>query len=134
MRRAASPISSYSLSALEGELSRQEESGKRVRLGRETPPERLAGGRRVARFELDAWRGKIDQLAAEIRRIELDLERSVVKAPFSGIVAAELTEVGQWVGKGTTVMIFNVRTDVRFADNVFKIPYYQVHRNAGNDR
>ena len=37
-------------------------------------------------------------------------------------------------GKGTTVMIFNVRTDVRFADNVFKIPYYQVHRNSGNDR
>ena len=57
-----------------------------------------------ARFELDAWRGKIDQLAAEIRRIELDVARSVVKAPFSGIVAAELTEVGQWVGKGATVM------------------------------
>lgn len=57
-----------------------------------------------ARFELDAWRGKIDQLAAEIRSTELDLERSVVKAPFSGVVAAELTEVGQWVGKGTTVM------------------------------
>jgi RND family efflux transporter MFP subunit len=57
-----------------------------------------------ARFELEAWRGRIDQLAAEIRRIRLDLERSVVTAPFSGIVAAELTEVGQWVGKGTTVM------------------------------
>ncbi len=57
-----------------------------------------------ARYELDAWRAKIDQLAAEIRRIQLDVDRSVVKAPFSGIVAAELTEVGQWVGKGTTVM------------------------------
>ncbi|WP_419906961.1 outer membrane lipoprotein carrier protein LolA [Hoeflea sp.] len=48
-------------------------------------------------------------------------------------------ELRQWTitdaqGKGTTVMIFNVRTDVRFADNVFKIPYYQVHRNSGNDR
>jgi len=57
-----------------------------------------------AHYELDAWRAKIDQLAAEIRRIQLELDRSVVKAPFSGIVAAELTEVGQWVGKGTTVM------------------------------
>lgn len=57
-----------------------------------------------AGFELDAWRGRIDQLAAEIRRIQLDLDRSVVKAPFSGIVAAEMTEVGQWVGKGATVM------------------------------
>jgi membrane fusion protein (multidrug efflux system) len=57
-----------------------------------------------AGFELDAWRGRIDQLTAEIRRIQLDLERSVVKAPFSGIVASEMTEVGQWVGKGATVM------------------------------
>ena len=57
-----------------------------------------------SRYELEAWRAKIDQLAAEIRRIELDIDRSVVKAPFAGIVAAELTEVGQWVGKGTTVM------------------------------
>lgn len=57
-----------------------------------------------ARFELEAWRGRVDQLAAEIRRIELDLERSVVKSPFAGVVATELTEVGQWVGKGATVM------------------------------
>ena len=57
-----------------------------------------------ALFELDAWRGRVDQLAAELRRIRLDQERSVVKAPFSGIVASELTEVGQWVGKGTTVV------------------------------
>ena len=57
-----------------------------------------------SRYELDAWRAKIDQLAAEVRRIRLDIDRSVVKAPFSGIVASELTEVGQWVGKGTTVM------------------------------
>jgi RND family efflux transporter MFP subunit len=40
----------------------------------------------------------------EIRRIELDVIRSIVKAPFSGIVAAELTEVGQWIGKGAAVM------------------------------
>lgn len=57
-----------------------------------------------ARFELEAWRGRTDQLAAEIRRIQLDLERSIVRAPFAGVVAAELTEVGQWVGKGATVM------------------------------
>ncbi len=57
-----------------------------------------------ARFEREAWRGRVDQLAAEIRRIELDVTRSVVKAPFSGIVAAEFTEVGQWLGKGATVM------------------------------
>ena len=57
-----------------------------------------------ARFELEAWRGRVDQLAAEIRRIQLDIDRSVIRAPFSGIVAAELTELGQWVGKGASIM------------------------------
>ena len=56
-----------------------------------------------ARFELEAWRGRVDQLAAEIRRIELDIDRSIVRAPFAGVVASELTELGQWVSKGTPV-------------------------------
>ena len=48
-------------------------------------------------------------------------------------------ELRQWTitdaqGKATSVMIFNVRTDVKFADNVFEIPYYQVHRSRGSDR
>ncbi|MEM9105559.1 MAG: outer membrane lipoprotein carrier protein LolA [Pseudomonadota bacterium] len=46
-------------------------------------------------------------------------------------------ELRQWTitdaqGKSTTVMIFDVRTDVEFADNVFKVPYNQVH--ATQDR
>lgn len=43
-------------------------------------------------------------------------------------------ELRQWTitdaqGKDTTVMIFNVQADVRFADNVFTVPYDQVHRS-----
>lgn len=46
-------------------------------------------------------------------------------------------ELRQWTitdaqGKATTVMIFDVQTDVKFADNVFKVPYNQVH--ASEDR
>ena len=46
-------------------------------------------------------------------------------------------ELRQWIitdaqGKDTTVMIFDVQTDVKFADNVFKVPYNQVH--ASEDR
>jgi outer membrane lipoprotein-sorting protein len=48
-------------------------------------------------------------------------------------------ELRQWTitdaqGKDTTVMIFNVQKDVRFADNVFKVPYDQVRedRNGAN--
>lgn len=43
-------------------------------------------------------------------------------------------ELRQWTitdaqGKGTTVMIFNVQNDVKFAENVFEVPYDQVHKS-----
>jgi multidrug efflux pump subunit AcrA (membrane-fusion protein) len=41
---------------------------------------------------------------AEVRRIEDDLERHTVRAPFAGHVVAEHTEVGQWVDRGGAVV------------------------------
>ena len=48
-------------------------------------------------------------------------------------------ELRQWTitdpqGKDTTVMIFNVQKDVKFADNVFKVPYDQVHASQNTNR
>lgn len=57
-----------------------------------------------ARFEFEAWEGRAARLSAEIARIELDLERSFVKSPFAGVIAEEMTEQGQWIGKGDTVV------------------------------
>ncbi len=57
----------------------------------------------ASRYERDAWQGRSDQLSAEISRIRLDVERSSVKAPFSGVVVAERCEVGEWVGRGDPV-------------------------------
>jgi len=58
----------------------------------------------ASRYERDAWRGRSDQLSAEISRIRLDVERSSVKAPFSGVVVAERCEVGEWVDRGDPVV------------------------------
>ncbi len=57
-----------------------------------------------SRYESDAWQGKVDQLSSDIARLELDISRSTVRAPFSGIVVAERTDLGQWVGKGQPVL------------------------------
>lgn len=48
-------------------------------------------------------------------------------------------ELRQWTitdaqGKDTTVMIFNVQNDVKFANSVFKVPYDQVHASKNIDR
>lgn len=44
-------------------------------------------------------------------------------------------ELKQWTirdaqGKDTSVMIYNVQTGVRFADNVFEVPYTEVHKRT----
>ncbi|MBU4531837.1 MAG: outer membrane lipoprotein carrier protein LolA [Hoeflea sp.] len=46
-------------------------------------------------------------------------------------------ELKQWTirdaqGKDTSVMIYNVQTGVRFADNVFEVPYAEVHKQPRN--
>ncbi len=57
-----------------------------------------------ARFEFDAWKGKTEQLTADIARTNLNIERSTVRAPFAGVVVAERIDLGEWVGKGDAVL------------------------------
>lgn len=53
--------------------------------------------------EQAAWQGRVENLEAEIARVEDDLERLVVRAPFSGVVVRERTQVGEWVTVGGPV-------------------------------
>ncbi len=57
-----------------------------------------------ARYEFDAWQGRIDTLRAEIAGIQYDIERSTIRAPFNGVVVARHTEVGQWSEVGNRVL------------------------------
>jgi RND family efflux transporter MFP subunit len=57
----------------------------------------------AAQYSRAAGAGRVDQLQAEIATIELALERSIVRAPFAGVVTAERTQVGEWVGRGDPV-------------------------------
>ncbi len=53
-----------------------------------------------ARSEHAAWRSRVENYEAQIAQAELDLERSVVRAPFAGVVVAEHAEVGEWIPVG----------------------------------
>jgi RND family efflux transporter MFP subunit len=55
-------------------------------------------------FEMTAWQGRVEQLTAEIARIDHDLERCIIRAPFAGTVVAEHTEVGEWVAVGDAIV------------------------------
>lgn len=55
-------------------------------------------------YEYHAWQARIEQLKAEIDRIDFDLQQSLIRAPFAGTVTAKRTEVGQWVDVGDPVI------------------------------
>ncbi len=55
-------------------------------------------------FETTAWQGRVEQLMAEIARIDHDLERCTIRAPFAGSVLEEHTEVGEWIAVGEAVV------------------------------
>lgn len=54
--------------------------------------------------EAAAWQGRAEAVRAEIARLEDDLERATITAPFSGAVVAEHVDVGEWVGVGDPVV------------------------------
>jgi RND family efflux transporter MFP subunit len=55
------------------------------------------------RFQAAALESRIRALRSRIEAIRYDLERCTVRAPFSGFVVAEHTEVGQWAKKGGAI-------------------------------
>jgi membrane fusion protein, multidrug efflux system len=55
-------------------------------------------------YEHQALQARIENLKAEIERIEYDLEQSEITAPFAGVVIEKRTELGQWVGIGDEVV------------------------------
>lgn len=56
-----------------------------------------------AASEFEAWEGRVAQLGAEVARLEDDLERTTVRAPFAGVVVREMVAEGEWLAAGGAV-------------------------------
>jgi RND family efflux transporter MFP subunit len=50
--------------------------------------------------ESEAWTGRVSQLRSDVARLEIDLRRATVKAPFAGVVVREHTAEGEWLAIG----------------------------------
>ncbi len=46
---------------------------------------------------------RLEMQQAEVARLEDELERHTIRAPFAGYVVREQTEIGEWLGKGAAV-------------------------------
>lgn len=55
-------------------------------------------------YEFNAWEGRVEQLQADLARLNDDIERCTIRAPFAGVVTEERTEVGEWLGVGDPVV------------------------------
>lgn len=69
--------------------------------------------------EVEANDGRVSQLTAEAARLVDELERTTIRAPFSGVVVAEHTAVGQWIGSGGAVAEL---VDVRDLEVTLAVP------------
>ena len=57
-----------------------------------------------ARFDHRSLLRKRDTLGEELERLRIQLDKSVIRAPFDGIVLNRLKERGEWVSPGTAVI------------------------------
>ncbi len=57
-----------------------------------------------AESEFRAWEGRLEQTRADIERIELDIQRCTIRAPFAGAVVHEFIDVGSWLRIGDPVV------------------------------
>ncbi|HRK33455.1 MAG TPA: efflux RND transporter periplasmic adaptor subunit, partial [Candidatus Hydrogenedentes bacterium] len=71
------------------------------------------------RFTLEASEHRVGTLKAEVERIEEEIAKKVIRAPFSGVVIDRVTEVGDWKDTGQAIAVF-ARDDV--LDVIVNVP------------
>ncbi len=71
------------------------------------------------RFEAMAWEKRVRQRDAQISRLEDELAKKTITAPFSGFVAKKHTEVGQWVEQGGDIVTL---IDLAYVHVVVQVP------------
>lgn len=77
-----------------------------------------------AKTKLETLRAQIESLKAVVKKREIDLERTKLRAPFDGYVVKRLVSVGELVGP-STVCYEMVRIDLLWF--LFKVPQELAH-------
>ncbi len=81
-------------------------------------------------YESVALRGRVERLRADIDLTRDDIERCTIQAPFPGVVVAERTEVGQWLGRGDPVVELMSTEDLEVSVDVPELHFAQLRVNT----
>ena len=55
-------------------------------------------------FDFTAWEGRVERLRAEIGQLNEDIKQTTIRAPYSGVVVGERTQIGEWIEVGGAVV------------------------------
>jgi RND family efflux transporter MFP subunit len=85
------------------------------------------------RFRARALERRANSLNAEVERIELEIKKAVIRAPFDGVVIRRSVDRGEWLAEGKTVAVL-ARDDV--IDVMVEVPesYIRQVRSGGRVR
>ncbi|MFQ5900866.1 MAG: efflux RND transporter periplasmic adaptor subunit, partial [Thermodesulfobacteriota bacterium] len=85
---------------------------------------------REDRLTVQELREDLAAIEAEILRLEDELKKKTVRAPFDGVITRELTEVGQWVQKGGDIVHI---VDLSMMRIIVDMPEQYVSNIKGNE-
>jgi RND family efflux transporter MFP subunit len=80
------------------------------------------------RFGVKGIEKRAASLKAEVERIEIELQKKIIRAPFGGVVIKRHVDRGEWLAEGATVAILAKDDVVDIVVNVSEkfIPYIQI--------
>jgi RND family efflux transporter MFP subunit len=80
------------------------------------------------RFRVKGLEKRAESLKAEVERIEIELQKKTIRAPFDGIVIKRHVDRGEWLAEGETVAVLAKDDVVDIVANVSErfIPFIQI--------
>ena len=80
------------------------------------------------RFRVRGIEKRVSSLKAEVERVEIELQKKIIRAPFDGIVIERQVDRGEWLDEGATVAILAKDDVVDIVADVSEefIPFIQV--------
>lgn len=97
--RAALAKAEYELATMEGQARIARQEWERLQLGNGEEPNPLV----LYAPQLKNARAALLSARASLRQAELDLQRTVLRAPFNAVIRSESVDLGQYVRAGTSV-------------------------------
>jgi RND family efflux transporter MFP subunit len=129
--RAALAKAEYDLASMEGQARIARQEWERLQLGNGDEPNPLV----LYEPQLKNARASLLAARASLQQAELDLQRTVLRAPFNAVVLSESVDPGQYVRSGTAVAVLagTDRAEIVVPLPLEELAWLEIPRKGGAD-